>query len=370
MKNATITTLTLVLAPHLVLFGCAMSNDVDTSNIEAPETSPVAPTTLATAEQCYVVADVGETSGEDVLFIVDKTDSNPATNLRKVASVGANSVEAIAFNPETQVLYAADSDQLGTIDLATGAFQPLAETFGKGPGASGELTFKDVDGLSFDPTTGKLYGSVRRETSPNQPDLLIVIDPATGAHVASAFGPGIDYVVIPAVEGNLDIDDLAIDIHGQMFAIANTGGRNDRLVTIDKNTGKATDVGATVINDIEGLAFDPTGQLWGSAGKNKTLYRLDTISGEASNAVPLALEDFTDFEALACMTVTTKPTCETNPELAECNVKPPVVDPTLEYSVTGGGCSASLHSSTGTGLALLFALVVLGLGRRRRGIAS
>ena len=363
MKRAAILT-TLVLASQLVLPACGMSNEA--SEPEAPASETRSPDGLATAEQCYVVSDVDNSSGDDVLFVVDKNDKNPATNLQKVGSLGANDVEAIAFNPATKVLYAADADQLGTIDLATGAFRPLDKTFGQGPGSDESLTFKDVDGLAFDPTTGKLYGSVRREGDLNKADLLIVIDPVTGAHIANAFGPGVDYVVISPVEGNLDIDDLAIDGNGQMFAIANTGGKDDHLITIDKNTGAASDLGATVINDVEGLSFDPAGQLWGSAGKNKTLYRLDTSSGAASNAVPLSQDDFSDFEALDCMTITIEETCQSHPELAACEETSPGG---VEYSVVGGGCSASLDSSAGSGLALLFALVALGLGRRRRGIA-
>ena len=371
MKHATIT-FALILGTQLALAG-VLADDASAGDYQAPETSP---SKLVTVERCYVVADVDEAAGEDVLFVVDKTDTNIATNMHEVGSLGANDVEAMAFDPATKVLYAVDGDQFGTIDITTGAFTPIGETFGKGSGADGTVTFSDVDGLAFDPTTGTLYGSVRRNGDCAD-DVLIVIDPSTGAYVRDAFGRDHDYAVITPVAGNHDIDDLAIDKTGQMFGIANNAGKEDHLVIIDKLTGEARDVGTTVVSDMEGLAFDTNGQLWSSAGKNNSLHRLDMITGQANSDVALVHEDFTDYEALDCIAVTID-LCKTSPASPECTGKPPIVVPPSviveplvpEYSVTGGGCSASLDSSAGTGMTLLLAFVVLGISRRRRRVAA
>ncbi len=142
--------------------------------------------------------------GGDILTLVDRTDTSAATNEATIGALGVTTVEAIAYRSTTGVLYGANGGQLGIIDQGTGAFAALASTFGAGSGALGAITFSDVDGLAFDPYTGVLYGTHRR----GGPDVLIVIDPVTGAHVPGAFGAGVDYVVIDGILGLEDVDDI------------------------------------------------------------------------------------------------------------------------------------------------------------------
>ncbi|RME85889.1 MAG: hypothetical protein D6775_01570, partial [Caldilineae bacterium] len=182
-------------------------------------------------------------------------------------------------------------------------------TFGSGNGSLGTIDFNDVDGLSFDPITGTLYGTVRRSGN----DLLIQIDPATGAHVPDAFGPGVDYVRIQKVAGLPDVDDIAVDpVTGTMYASVNNGGSSDNhLVIVDKTNGNVTDIGiikdagGNNIQDIEGLAFFNDGNLYGSSGKNgpttNALYRIDKATAVAT-LIGQFTDPLRDFEGLGCLT--------------------------------------------------------------------
>ncbi|NND02497.1 MAG: hypothetical protein HKN91_06900, partial [Acidimicrobiia bacterium] len=143
--------------------------------------TPDQPLALATHEEfCYLVADAGNT-----LTRYDRVAMTESI----IGPLGVSVVEAIALDPNTGILYAADANDLGTINTTTGAYTTIG-VFGTGSGPLGNITFSDVDGLAFDPTTGILWGS---QFLSNQ-NVLIHINPATGAHIPGAFG-GDDYLV-------------------------------------------------------------------------------------------------------------------------------------------------------------------------------
>lgn len=251
---------------------------------------------------CFAVADHSSDSGSvDALVSLNRVTS--VTTL--IGRPGTNKMEAIAFEPGGETLYAADADQLGTLDLLTGAFSPTSETFGSGSGALGTVEFDDVDGLTVDPETRILYGThrVRRP----EYDVLIQIDKGSGAHVPGAFG-GDDYVVFSGSGVLPDIDDIAIDpITGEMFATSNTGGDGGVLISVDKATGVGSVVGEFGIDDIEGLAYFNDGKLYGSTGQDgrfsetrNSLYLINETSGAASLVAPFS--QFADYEALGCLT--------------------------------------------------------------------
>jgi len=245
---------------------------------------------------CYVVADAGGgAGGNDLLTQVGTTDFNPATNETNIGTgTGTSTMETIAFQagpgPGTVgPLYAADAGQLGTLSLTTGIFTSTSSTFGIADGALGSITFRDVDGLAFDTFSGTLYGSHRRGGAAD--DLLIQINPSTGAHIPDALGAGIDYVVISSfsVVGLGDIDDISINpSDGLMYASANDVGTGDRLVRIDVSNGAVTDIPPFGVDDIEGLSFDDSGQLWGTTGtaalpgEQNSLYEISLTTGAAS----------------------------------------------------------------------------------------
>lgn len=260
---------------------------------------------------CYAVADGTSSNGDgnqkDTLAFLNRLTGATAAVGSGVGNTNRFNIEAIAFQPGGSILFAADAGQLGTLNLTTGAFTTVGSGFGSGNGSAGSITFNDVDGLTFDATTGFLYGSHRR----SGPDVLFRINPGTGQRVANAFGSGVDYVVVPSVSGLEDVDDIAVDpVTGTMYAIVNNGGSTEsRLITVNKSTGAATSIGsvkigANNIQDIEGLAFFNDGKLYGSSGKDgpttNALYQIDTTTAVAT-LIGAFTEPLRDFEALECL---------------------------------------------------------------------
>lgn len=258
---------------------------------------------------CYAVADDGNGSGgsqdsgaEDLLTKINPDDADPATNETSIgAGTDTFNIEASAFQPGTEILFAVDADQLGTIDLTTGVFTAKPSPLGSGTGAAGTVQYTDVDSITFDPATGTLYGGQR--VLGDDPDVLFVIDPDTGAGVPDAFGPGVDYLRVTPLANESRLDDLAMDFDGTLYAISNVGGHEDHLVTIDPDTGALTDVGATGVNDMEGLAIAPDGRLFGTTGQESSeggaLWDIDKATAAATNG--RALDNAADYESVACL---------------------------------------------------------------------
>lgn len=247
---------------------------------------------------CYLVADAGGGGGgNDLLTEINTADFNPATNETNIGSgTGTNNIEAIAWNSSASILYAADANRLGVLSTTSGTFSALPNAFGTSSnGAVGTVAFTDVDALAYDATGGILYGVHSRGGD----DALIQINITTGAFVADAFGPGVDYVLLPAVFGNNITDDIAVDsTTGVMYAAVNNGGSTDRLVSINKQTGATSDIAQITVPDIEGLGTDPSGQLWGTSGTQGILYEIDKFTGTGS--VGRTINNGSDYEAVDC----------------------------------------------------------------------
>ena len=206
---------------------------------------------------------------------------------------------------------------------------PRPNAVGSGTGALGTITMRDIDGIAFQESTGFLYGTERREVNNTQPDLLIRIDPITGLLVKGAFN-GQDYVPIQPTQGLYDIDDITFDpVSGNLYAIANRAGRQDRLVTIDITNGAVTDIGAltsdidaTTIYDMEGLTFDTFGRLMGTTGKDggarsNQLWIIDQATGLINESATAKLTLGADYEGVSCLTsdivITVTPTVPVPP---------------------------------------------------------
>lgn len=314
-----------------------ISNSATVSSVEVDPVPADNTSTESTVVQnlnvnqlCYLVADSGGGNGGNDLFTsIDTADFNPATNETNIGTgTGTSAIEAIAFNSASGVVFAANANRLGILNLSTGLFQGRPQTFGTGSGIFGNVTFDDIDGLSYDATTGVLYGVDARGGT----DVLIQIDMTTGAHVPNAFGAGIDYVPIPPVAGNSITDDIAIDpVTGVMYASVNSGGSSDRLIRINKLTGATTDVALITVPDIEGLGTDPTGQLWGTSGTQGILYEINKATGVGSNG--RTINNGGDYEAVDCFAFSPTVT-------ADLSVGKTVDDPapteggTVNYTVT------------------------------------
>ena len=272
---------------------------------------------------CYVVADGFGANDVDYLRQVDRatgavTPANPT-------ATGTQSIEAMTWSLDYTTLFAVNANQFGTLNTTTGLFTGKAATVASAAdpmqGEFGNLTVADVDGISFDPATGVLYGVSRRETGALL-DVLIKIDPVTGKHINNAFGTGVDYIKIPTntLTGTLyDVDDIAFDpITGDLYALANATAANpsilDRLIIVDKGTGAVTDVGLITkstggdLDDVEGLSFYGDGGLYASTGFASTpiadankLYALDKQTAIATQVAVLGADaTYNDYEAIAC----------------------------------------------------------------------
>ncbi|MFT7551791.1 MAG: putative repeat protein (TIGR01451 family), partial [Rhodothermales bacterium] len=174
------------------------SSGNDWAGVTVTPSGTLPPTTDAL---CYLVAD-NDAEGQPSNDVLTVLYGNASSDV-KVAHTGTQMIEAIAFNPWSRKLYAADANRLGIIDVVTGYFTEIGD-FGSGWGLDGygqsrDRGFLDVDGLAFDPYgSDALYGTVRKV---GEPDLLIKIDPSTGKAIAGAFGYGQDYVTIQGVYG-------------------------------------------------------------------------------------------------------------------------------------------------------------------------
>ncbi len=231
----------------------------------------------------------------DELTLVSSRDNfDPATNEQTVGSLGAADIEAIVRNPLDGVLFGADADALGTINLTTGAFSPVGGTLGTGTGSLGPVTFSDVDGLAFHPVSGELYG-VHDNGAQN---VIFKIDTSTGSHVNNAFGGTDDYIALNIAT---QLNDIAIDRSGTIFT---TDATNLIRVDLDEAavSGTLTTIGAHAggIADMEGLSTDENGRLWGTTGaddgvsERNRLWEISKIDGAAGN--PRQLDNGGDYE--------------------------------------------------------------------------
>ncbi|MDF1701423.1 MAG: SdrD B-like domain-containing protein, partial [Planctomycetota bacterium] len=325
-------TILAVGAVCLVAGGCGSAAETPSSEgrVEAGADLPTAGPAAHSTPGWYVIADGGGgAGGNDQLYSVDITLPVPQNAQSAIGTgTGTDNIEGAAFWPGNDTLYAFDRDRLGTVNLTTGAWTQLVnkDVWDDGNGArlvgldsarNPETvrpdTLSDIDSVSFDPNTGRGYGVARVGGA----DILFQFDVATGFIVRGAFQIGAtvyDYFRVPAVEpGNEDIDDIAIDPYdGQLYGIANGGGRADRLVRIDKFTGISSDVGVLGVEDMEGFAFYNDSTMWGVSGNTSnnapdgssnddSVFSIDRVAGLAYDRRPLTVGGF-DFESMAFLT--------------------------------------------------------------------
>lgn len=301
-------TATVDLPANAATFDNVPFNDSDTENT---------PVFIAGGDQCYLAGDTG-----DDLTSVNTADANVASNETTIGDFGTtyDDIETIAWDTTNSILYAVDADpgnaadgRLGTVNTSTGAFTPIGTGFGGGhEGSLGTLTINDIDGLAWDPTTNTLYGAVRVGNATDW--VLVQLDTATGAIIDNAFGDPDgdgdldDYVEIDSVGGLPRNDDIAVNPNtGQMFATASpdeTGASS--LITVNKNTGATTLVGAMGFDQVQGLGFGPSGVLYGSVGADPDgagaltgqVIRISTTTGAGSNAI--GLDNAGNYEGIDC----------------------------------------------------------------------
>ena len=249
------------------------------------------------------------TTGGVCYAVADSVDELVAHDLATMSFVDVGDtfttlIEAIALQPSTGTLFAANAGVFGTLDQSNGDFTAIGN-FGtcQLPVSQGSsvITVDDIDGLSFDPLTGVLWGS---EAGDN---VLVHIDPATGQIVPDSFGVGASCIQTSGVGAGLD--DIAVDpTDGTLYGSVETSP-NHTLVTVDKTTGVMTAVNATLgntgIEDLEGLGFGNDGTLYGTNGDlggalSDSLFTLDKSTGAATFEFAFPL--YSDYESVECLT--------------------------------------------------------------------
>ncbi len=243
-------------------------------------------------QECFVVADSTNALGRIDLMSLTETLIGPT---------GVPDIESVTMGPG-DVLYAADADDFGTIDLDTGAYTSIGP-FGSATAGATTLQIDDVDSLAWDAVRGVMWGTA----VVNGPDPLFQIDITTGAIVPGVFG-GDDFVYVtgPGSQFNI-VDDMSVEPGtGTLFATVKTPP-NDQTITVDPVTGVGTSLPSlSGADDVEGLAFDRNGVLLGTTGAvgvtPNDLWSFDTVTGVGTKLMDLGVTGG-DYEGVECRTV-------------------------------------------------------------------
>jgi hypothetical protein len=197
---------------------------------------------------------------------------------QQVLTAPLPTLDYATVGPQTRAIFGMDFDltattlwgidnasrELGTLNLATGAFTPTVVVTGLTVGST-------VTGMKFDPTSATVYISESIGASSN----LLTLNLATG--VATPVG----------VIGAWLVIDIAISNAGQMYGIE-IG--TDSLLSIDKSTGAGALIGpvGVALNFAQGMDFDPsTDTLWAwlySGGGVNQLASINLATGAALTA--------------------------------------------------------------------------------------
>lgn len=228
----------------------------------------------------------------DSASLVGLDASNPA-ELTQIAGLGDLTPTAAAFVDEDfSKLYAIDyrSFHLLTIDTATGASTVI------GTADSPDLGWS---ALSWDASTGTLYGVTYTQSRSGLSSALYTVDPVTAA--TTLIGP-ITGIGDPT-NGTL-VGALAVDSGGRMYGIDLVA---DDFVAIDKATGEGQVIGSLGFdaNYAQAMDFDDyTGTLYYAAFNNSVgeaeMYTIDPDSGALTLLSPIGADPFnTQLDAFA-----------------------------------------------------------------------
>ncbi len=237
-------------------------------------------TSINTNAQCWYVDDatdsICQTDPDDDCVPILYPDGTPA-----------QFIEALSIDPSGAPVYASDGGQVGILDPATGTFTPFANPSG----------YADLDGLAWDPSTNKLYASVRSGGN----DELVCIEttgpnaglPVAGTEVeVTGSGPDVDELTVPP---------NSCSNAGVLYATMSTS-TGFQLATIDPTSGVASEIGPFGIPDVESITFDANCNLYANTGSGE-LYLVDQMTGEVVGD-PLIDVSGNDVEGMSCETST------------------------------------------------------------------
>lgn len=209
---------------------------------------------IAAPAQAQIVAYTVESTTDNDLYRIDLL-SGQATRIGNVGSY--QEVEGLSFQPSTGTLFGFDDDShnLLIFNLQTGAATVV------GASAATEANL----GLAFSPA-GRLFVAEQ-----NSPQNLWELNPATGA--ATLIG-----------STGEDIVGLAFDSSGTLWGVSDDGEEPfvpAELFRISTTTGAATLVGQVGPFSDGGIAFDPYDVLWGLDDVGR-IFRFNTSTGEGT----------------------------------------------------------------------------------------
>ncbi len=204
---------------------------------------------------CYVIADTGDVFGR-----VENDGS--ITWIGPIPS-GYGGGENLAIDPSTGYVYNIAGEPSGTyvktpliiIDPETVAITEVNE----------DTTLWDVDALAFNPHDGLLYAVNKYEKFNNEPGILQLVDKTTGVatKLVDLYFDG----VAPATGVDPHVDGISFDPeNGDLYGIYSGWGGPSHLVTIDMTTGLISVIGDTGAEDIEDICFKWDGVLVGALG--------------------------------------------------------------------------------------------------------
>lgn len=259
-------------------------------------------TILPSKDVCYLISDgAGEGSTTPDTFYTFNHTNGAVT---PIGPTGTLNIEAMAYDTVNQIIYTADDDDFGTIDITTGVFTAINTNMGSLNGAEGSNNINGLDGMTYDYVNNIIWATERASSNNNDglpDDLLLKIDPITGMPLANGFGAGIGYLTITTNEH--DLDDVAMAADGTLYAISNYGSSgNQRLGIINTTTGAFTEIGDYGVEDVESLTFTATGQLLATTGEDgdhkNRLYSIDAATATATFIG--SIEPAHDVEACDC----------------------------------------------------------------------
>jgi hypothetical protein len=270
---------------------------------------------------------------QDIGFVSDNFVSHALNDFPGQAVIGPNArpIYAMDFDQTATTLYAIDntSRELGTYDLATGAFTPIAVVSGIPPA-------DNISGLTIDPATGTAYVSGLGAAM-----TLYTLD--LGTAVATPIGS--DATVTLLI-------DIAIGPQGVIYG-HDVG--TDTIYTIDKTTGTATPVGLTGVdsNFAQGLDFDNTdGTLYAYTYQGGGANQYGTIDLATGALTPLAIDNpLGEFEG-ATQTAGAPSACDAPSDLDWVSVDPLTgttgagLSTVLDVTFDSTGKSAGVYTGT------------------------
>jgi len=168
----------------------------------------------ADACACFSVA-VNDGTSNNLFVYQEKFDT-----WYDVGITGTTNLKALAYDNNTQTLYGVENGKLGFIDLETSQFIEIGEV-NTGEGDFGNIELNDIEALAFDPELEVLFAVHRIPgDEPKSNDLLFQIDPHTGlikkGVMLSENGNPADYAVLEVAWVNTTVYEV-YDVSGLSF---------------------------------------------------------------------------------------------------------------------------------------------------------